>query len=110
MFSGIDHTAAFVCSHVFSAAAPVRLVVHESDGDWQFLCGQEHAEDELPHVVGIGHLQERDATLTQVVDLEPGWEAYRAGMESGWSRQCIEWNQARPACSRTTGALLAKGG
>ena len=50
---------AFLCSHVFERVCPVFLVSH-ADGDWQFLCGGGHEEDETPRVVGIDHVVDDD--------------------------------------------------
>jgi hypothetical protein len=41
----------------------------------QFLCGETHPEDALPHVVGLGHLVERDPTLLALARLAEDWEA-----------------------------------
>lgn len=35
----------FTCRHVL-AGAPILFVAHDADGDWQFLCGREHAAKE----------------------------------------------------------------
>lgn len=80
-----DHQAAFVCSHIFYNTQPILLVIHE-DGDWQFLCGGDHPHDELPRVVGLGHLLSRDPSLFELEDLVDGWEATRAGPSSSWER------------------------
>lgn len=77
--------AAYVCSHVFSGARPVLLVSH-AGGDWQCLCGGEHDATEVPNVVGLNHLLERDPTLRQVLNLPNDWEAERASVESPWIR------------------------
>ncbi|WP_152565180.1 MULTISPECIES: hypothetical protein [Methylobacter] len=72
----------FVCPHVFKATRPILLVVHE-DGDWQCLCGgNDHSDD--GHLVGIGHLVERDPSLDELVDLPDGWEAERHSPEQPW--------------------------
>jgi hypothetical protein len=74
---------AYACSHVFKNTRPILLVSREG-GDWQFLCGGVHEADEIPHVVGINHLIERDSTLVDIMDLNEGWEAEREGLESPW--------------------------
>ena len=51
--------AVFICSHMFENTRPV-LYVSKEGGDWQFLCGQTDHGEENPHVVGIGHLIDRD--------------------------------------------------
>lgn len=82
---GPDHLAVYLCSHVFEATEPIRLVC-KSDGDWQFLCGGDHDADEKPHVVGLRHMIERDPSLLELADLEDGWEAAREEPDAPWLR------------------------
>jgi len=78
--------AAFICSHVFERRSPVLYVCREG-GDWQFLCGAEHAEGELPRVVGINHLFEGDPSLLPLRDLPSDWEAERSSPAAPWIRR-----------------------
>lgn len=72
----------FVCPHVFRNVRPVLLVVHE-DNEWQCLCGfSDHNED--CHLVGIGHLVDRDASIDELSDLPNGWEAERESEHKQW--------------------------
>jgi hypothetical protein len=82
------HEPAYICQHIFEDTEPILLVVKE-DGDWQFLCGKDHDEDEVPRVVGIGHLLERDESLLELLDLEDSWEAERPDIHSAWVRKPI---------------------
>jgi hypothetical protein len=75
---------AFICSHVFEDSRPILLVVN-SDGEWQFLCGEAHAD--IPLVVGINHLLHRDPTLREVLDLAENWEAERDRPNAPWQRR-----------------------
>jgi hypothetical protein len=76
---------AFVCSHVFENTRPVLLVSRAGD-DWQLLCGGDHETDEVPRVVGLNHLLQRDPTLAEVLDLPANWEAERDHVGSLWQR------------------------
>jgi hypothetical protein len=80
-----NEITAFVCSHIFRNESPI-LLVSKQDGDWQFLCGAGHAEDAIPHVVGLNHLLGRDSTLTELLDLPDDWEAERTSKGSPWHR------------------------
>lgn len=77
--------AAFVCSHVFNDTRPV-LLVSRAGGDWQCLCGGSHEAGEVPSVVGLNHLLERDSTLRALQDLPDEWEAERASVKDPWIR------------------------
>ena len=79
----------YVCSHVFANTRPV-LLVSRAGGDWQCLCGGEHDSSEVPHVVGLNHLVERDSTLAELQDLPGDWEAERGNVGDAWIRARIE--------------------
>ena len=84
-----DHGTAFICSHIFQDIRPILLVAHE-DGDWMFLCGDEHDfEADLPHVVGLNHLLERDQSLKLILDLSDGQEAERDSVSDPWRRRTL---------------------
>lgn len=85
--SSIDpRTPVYLCSHIFANTHPV-LYVCKEDGDWQMLCGGSHPADEIPHVVGIGHLFDLDPTLQRIADLADDWEAERSRTDAPWLRK-----------------------
>lgn len=77
--------AAYVCSYVFNNTRPV-LLVSRTGGDWQCLCGGGHDDGEVPKVVGLNHLLERDPTLRELEDLPEEWQAERASVKDPWIR------------------------
>jgi hypothetical protein len=67
--------------------APVTEVVHDEDGEWQFLDGP--AEEGSLALVHLAHIVEGRPELTCLNDLPPGWEATRA--EPGrWDRAPLD--------------------
>lgn len=83
---------AYVCIHVFDNTRPINLV-SRPDGDWCFLCGEEHDDDASQYrVVGIGHLFDRDTSLLELKDLPPDWEAERAAPGGAWLRTRCEFD------------------
>jgi hypothetical protein len=80
--------AAYVCSHVFNDERPVLLVSH-AGGDWQFLCGNAHNPNELPKVVGLNHLFERDNSLDELLNLPIDWEAERSIVGGEWKKKPV---------------------
>lgn len=76
----MNETIVIVCGHVFRKERQVGLVLHDSDGIWQFVCGQtDHPEDCGDFApVGVEHLLERQAGLDGLLTLERGWIAERA--------------------------------
>jgi hypothetical protein len=82
----------FVCDHVSKNERPILLVAHE-DGDWQFLCGVGDDDFESPdslHVVGVGHLIDRDPSINLCADLPNGYEAERSEINEPWVRTKID--------------------
>jgi hypothetical protein len=80
------HRKAYVCIHVFDQTKPV-LLVSRPDGDWCFLCGEEHPENpDFYRVGGIGHVLDNDTSLREVLDLAPEEEAERIAPGAPWIR------------------------
>ena len=84
---------AYVCSHVFENTRPILLVSKEG-GDWQCLCGEQHEENEIPKVVGLNHLIERDPTLAELLSLPNDWEAERESVGKAWRKTKITLNDS----------------
>ena len=82
---------AYLCPHVFTETRPVLLVAREA-GDWQFLCGHDDHGDDDCHVVGVGHLIDRDRSLDELADLPEGFEAARESVGSPWIRMAYSYH------------------
>jgi hypothetical protein len=84
----MDHylrgTRAFATQPVVEGSEDVRHVVRDADGDWQLLCGPVEADD--PKVFHLHHALDRDRTLLDVLDLEPGQRADREARDRPWDR------------------------
>lgn len=79
------HTAVFVCTRVFEGA-DILYAAHDEDGDWQFLCGDDHEEDgdDSPTIVCFECLVARNPSLNEIADLEPGMAAERPSGTASW--------------------------
>jgi hypothetical protein len=64
----------------------VVLVVHEKDGSWQFLDGQDVTRDDVA-LVHLAHLVGAQAGVAEIADLPPGWEAERPAAGAPWARR-----------------------
>lgn len=67
---------------------PILHVIHDKDGDWQFLTC-----DELPGDIKLVALEEmtvRDKTLNEVFDLDYGEEAQREFIGAEWKRTVMQ--------------------
>jgi len=67
---------------------PILRVVHDNDGDWQFLTDDQKQED--IKIVALEQLINHDNTLNELFDLEYGEEAERDSIEKKWTRRKIE--------------------
>jgi hypothetical protein len=80
--------ATFTTRQWLELRQPILRVVHDSDGDWQFLTGNQAPED--IRVVALDQLVLRDETLNEVFDLEYGEEAEREFPGGKWMRNKVE--------------------
>lgn len=84
-FLADGHQKAYVCTHVFEGSKPI-LLVSRPDGDWCFLCGEEHEDSASAYeVVGIGHVVELDASIRELCDLPANWDAERESPGHPWA-------------------------
>ncbi len=67
---------------------PILRVVHDSDGDWQFLTGDQMPDD--VKLVALEQMVIKDRTLNDVFDLDYGEEAEREFVGGQWTRNNIE--------------------
>jgi hypothetical protein len=80
-------TGVFIC-HRVRDGAPVLHVSHDSDDDWQFLCGGQHGGDN-PDGALLSCLEcmvAGDPSLNDVADLGCNWSAARDATGEAWRR------------------------
>jgi len=70
---------------------PILHVVHDSDGDWQFLTGDQLPED--IKIVALEELVLHDNTLNEIFDLEYGEEAQREMVGGKWTRNKVKYDE-----------------
>lgn len=70
-FKDSPNTACFTCCHVLNQNKPILYISHDDDGYWQFLCGQNHTEDDA-RVVSLADIFKIDSdiccSVAQVLD------------------------------------------
>jgi hypothetical protein len=69
---------------------PILLVAHDAEEPrgWQFLNGNGDTEDRANGIpVHVEHVIERDASVVELADLPPGWQARRASEREQWIRE-----------------------
>lgn len=80
--------ATFTTRQWLEEKEPILHVVHDHDGDWQFLTGDQMPED--IKIVALEELIKKDSTLNEIFDLEYGEEAERDTIGGKWRRNRIE--------------------
>jgi hypothetical protein len=80
--------ATFTTKQWLELRKPILRVVHEHDGDWQFLTGDQMLED--MKIVSLEQLVSQDNTLNELFDLDYGEEAERESIGGRWTRNKFE--------------------
>lgn len=82
-FSDEPNTACFTCRHVLEENRPIRYVSHDEDGYWQFLCGENHTEEDA-RVVSLVSVWEMDESVGELAGLDYGESAEAVDPTDGW--------------------------
>jgi hypothetical protein len=87
-FSEAKNVAVFTTRQCLELGKPILRVIHDNDGDWQFLTGDQMLED--ASLVALEQMTIKDKTLNEVFDLEYGEEAEREFIGGKWTRNKVE--------------------
>lgn len=91
-FLDAKNTAVFTTNKVTGGDLPILFVVHDEDGDWQFLCGTTNNADDC-QVVCLSDLVESHPAIADLADLPLGWRAEREDGTSPWHRFRLDSNK-----------------
>ena len=84
-----ERNAAVFTTRPVLEGLPILRVIHEADGDWQFLCDTTYEIDDLK-VVTLEELTNRDLTINELFQLNYGWQARRIVEAAEWQREKYE--------------------
>jgi hypothetical protein len=87
-FNDPQNLAVFTTIRVLEGA-PVLLVTHDHDGDWQVLCGTTNDSKDA-RIVCFGCAYQRNRVIGELADLPRGWRAWRDDVKSPWIREMKE--------------------
>lgn len=82
-FKGSNNKAVFICCHVLEENKPILYVKHDDEGDWQFLCGENHTTEDA-RVIALQEIINIDPSVSKVSNLKCGQTAVRESKESEW--------------------------
>lgn len=82
-FDENENLAVFTCVHIMQQGHPILRVVHDEDGDWQFLCGGAHSESDAM-LVSLKRVYEKDPSIGELASLPQGKVAVRNNPGCAW--------------------------
>lgn len=83
-FKDPKNKACFVCSHVYGKSKPILYVTHDSDGYWQFLCGEDHHNEDHIKVISLLQAVTLDATINDLYEMPLNAGAERRKITEKW--------------------------
>jgi len=83
-FAEAPNLGVFVCHHVSKEGHAILEVVHDADGDWQFLCGGDHGESAEAELRCLEHIVADDPALNELSGLGCNYSASRKAVDSPW--------------------------
>jgi hypothetical protein len=69
---------------VIQKKQPILYVIHDNDGEWQFLADERVQLDPVVQLT-IRELVAIDSSIVDVAYLKKGWKAWRASKDSPWN-------------------------
>lgn len=87
-FREAPNTTTFTTKQWLEQNKPILTVVHDYDGNWQFLTNDQLSTD--ARIVALQELIQRDKTLNEVFNLDYGEKAERTSIGCNWIRSVIE--------------------
>lgn len=82
-FGESKNQAVFTCFHIIEENKPILYVKHDTEGDWQFLCGSTHATSDA-RIIALQEILNIDPSVSKVSNLKCGQTAVRESKESEW--------------------------
>ncbi|KOP38960.1 DUF4262 domain-containing protein [Flavobacterium sp. WLB] len=90
-FREAKNLATFTTKQWLNEGKTIVRVIHEEDGDWQFLTDDEISTENII-IVALEQLILKDKTLNEVFDLEYGEEAERKFIGDKWVKDILEYD------------------
>ncbi|MDR6805400.1 hypothetical protein J2Y45_002291 [Dyadobacter sp. BE34] len=84
-FREATNLGVFTTRQWLELGSPILRVVHDDDGDWQFLTGDQDPED--IRLVALSEIIKRDPSLNELFNLGYGEAAERESIEKRWVRE-----------------------
>ncbi len=79
-----EDKAVITCSHIVDDKSPILYVERDSEGDWQFLCGNGDHTAKDAKVISLKQALQLDKTLKHLLAIPKGAGALRRTVDSKW--------------------------
>lgn len=84
-FKDPEKLAVITLTRILNGSKPILYVVHDEDGDWQFLDGDDVSEEDA-ETVAFKRVVDLDRSLGELADLPVNWTAEREAVGKPWTR------------------------
>jgi hypothetical protein len=85
-FAELKNSVAFVTSQVLDRTEPILHVVHDKEGEWQFI-GETDGTVENAKILCLHEAVRIDPAVLKLAELPIGWHAVRESPEHDWRRE-----------------------
>ena len=89
-FADDPHQGVFVSRCVFDDNAPIVRVVHDREGDWQFIGPIDDPDEDGCKLTCFHCVVEKDRSIRTLARLLPGWQARRTAPDEVWELNPVE--------------------
>jgi hypothetical protein len=83
-FKEPENTACITCDHVLSKKRTILFVTHDSDGFWQFFCGQEDHSEANAKVISMKQITLIDQSVNDLFEMPLNVGAERKSTKDKW--------------------------
>lgn len=80
----------FTTKSVVNSSSVVRYVIHDDDGDWQFLDCEDELVETNAMILSLKEMIELDSSLEELITMPIGTQAYRKNSNDAWVVSSIE--------------------
>ena len=98
-FADPTNTVAITTRQVLREGYPVLFVSHDTDGNWQVLCGTITDEKDAL-VICLGEAVQRDRSIAGPADMPRGWSAWRRSSGEPWTPESRRFAAPRSCRAR----------
>ncbi len=85
----VSFALAFCCSHIASKEKPCKLVTHNDDETWEFLCGGEGHTDSDAVICSVGEILLADESVADALCIKKGFYAMREKVGGKWISRAL---------------------